>query len=71
MPQRQTVLPPATAPQFTGFVPLALDILLTDFDDEMFQCRPPKPGKPALNKKQNLFFTGMNRIYRIKAYLQK
>jgi len=47
-PQRKPVLPPATTPQFAGLVPFALDLLLADIDDEMFQCEPPNPYKTIL-----------------------
>jgi hypothetical protein len=51
--QRKAVLPPAAAPQFAGLVPLALDLLLSGLDDEMFQCEPPNPYKSILiTKKQ-------------------
>src|SRR6185369_11782406 len=56
MPQRQPVLPPAAPPQLAGFVPLALDLLLADFNNEMIQNKPPLPDRPASNRKQNPLF---------------
>jgi hypothetical protein len=57
VPQRQPVLPPAAAPQITGFVPLALDLLLADVDNEMIQNKPPKiyiPTAPLYKRECSL-----------------
>ncbi len=43
-------LPPAAPPQFPGFVPLALDLLLAEFDNEWGQNIPPSPAVPVTTK---------------------
>jgi hypothetical protein len=47
LPLGDLVLPPAAPAQFAGFLPLALDFLLGDLDDEIFQGEPPRTT-PAL-----------------------